>query len=49
MTVKILRKTGCDQYEWFEGDEREIMPQEIGHSDEPIPVEIPEMVPVEVG
>lgn len=49
MGWKLVR-TGCDRYEWFEEEtgEKVIRPEEVGHSNEPIPVEIPERVPVEV-
>ncbi len=51
----VLRRTGCDRYEWFYEEEPErkvifpeVLPERIGHSDEPIPVTIPEKVPVPV-
>lgn len=48
----VLRRTGCDRYEWFYEEEPEkkveVTPDQIGHSDDPLPVEIPQRAPAEV-
>lgn len=43
----IIKKTGCDQYGIYTVPDEEIVPEKIGHSDDPIPVEIPEYAPAE--